>query len=332
MSAAPRPAAPDPALVERFRADFEALSVDPGLLALAVSGGPDSMAMLALAHAAFPGRIIAATVDHGLRPEATDEAEMVARHCLSLGIAHATLAVDAPITGASIQAQARAARYAKLLSWARDAGAVAILTAHHADDQAETFLMRAARGSGISGLAAIREGREAGGSLLLLRPLLNWRRHELRAVAEAAGIPFFDDPSNRSDTHDRTRFRALLENNPWLDVAAIARAAHHLAESERALIASADMLWDDRATVERDALVLDLRDLPRELRRRLTRMAIGHVRHAARITAPEWSDAVNIEPLLDALEAGKGATQAGVMVQPRRGRWHFRQAPPRRSH
>lgn len=326
----------DPALVARFRRDIEAaLGRAPEVedrFALAVSGGPDSMAMLVLAHAAFPGQVIAASVDHRLRAESADEAAMVAGYCSDLGVAHATLVPDQPITGASVQAQARAARYALLGQWAAQAGANALLTAHHADDQAETFLMRAVRGSGISGLAAIREAREWLPGRLLLRPLLEWRRAELRHLACAAGASFVDDPSNASDAYDRTRFRALLEANPWLDVAGIARSAGHLAEAERALIASADMAWDDIAELAGDQVMLDPRNLPRELLRRLVRTAISRVRETAGITAPAWEAGANIEALLDALSARRGGTQAGVMAAALKGgRWHFAPAPPRRS-
>jgi tRNA(Ile)-lysidine synthase len=316
----------DSGLIGRFRDDLEAafggpLSADAEL-ALAVSGGPDSMAMLALAHAAYGARVVAATVDHRLRPEAADEAAMVAGYCAAIGVPHTILTPASPVAGASIQAQARAARYALLEGWA--SGAAALLTAHHADDQAETFLMRAARGSGISGLAAIRARRDSGG-VVLLRPLLNWRRSELRAVAEAANAPFIDDPSNRDDAHDRTRFRRLLETNSWLDPAAIAASASHLAETERAMTDLTDSYWRDRARDTGEAIVLNVADLPRELRRRLARRAI-------RAQDPSVSDAANVEALLDSLEAGGGATQAGVMAAARGTTWTFKLAPARRSH
>ena len=290
-------------------------------VALAVSGGPDSMALLVLAHAALPGRVIAATVDHRLRSEAADEAVMVAEYCDTLGVPHAILTPDVPITGASILAQARAARYRLLEAWA--SAAVALLTAHHAEDQAETFLMRAARGSGISGLAGIRARRDLGG-VALLRPLLGWRRSELRAVAEHAGAPFVDDPSNRDDAHDRTRFRHLLETNPWLDARAIAASAGHLAETERAMSDFTDSYWRDRARVNEDTIAIDMADLPRELRRRLARRAI-------RAHDSSVSEAANVEALLDSLEAGGGATQGNVMAAARGSVWTFRPAPPRRS-
>lgn len=290
-------------------------------IALAVSGGPDSMAMLVLAHAALGERVIAATVDHRLRPDAADEAAMVASYCASLRVPHTILTPDTPIAGASIQAQARTSRYRLLESWA--AGAAALLTAHHAEDQAETFLMRAARGSGISGLAGIRAKRDVGG-VALLRPLLSWRRQELRAVAQQAGAPFVDDPSNRDDTHDRTRFRRLLEANPWLDPRAIAASAGHLAETELAMSGITDSYWRDRARVTDGSIAIDMADLPRELRRRLARRAI-------RAQDASVSDAANVEALLDSLEAGGGATQGNVMAAARGSVWTFRPAPARRS-
>jgi len=323
-----QPKAPDPVAVARFSAALSA--VQSGTIALAISGGADSMAMLVLAHAALPGRIIAATVDHRLRAEAAGEAAMVAKHCATLGVPHTILTPDAPIAGASIQAQARVARYRLLRDWTGRAGAAALLTAHHADDQAETLLMRAARGSGVSGLAGIRRVRDLEG-LALIRPLLDWRRAELRAVAEAAGAPFVDDPANRDDAHDRARFRRMVEANSELDVAGIAATAHHAAEAEQALEALADAAWD-RRIVTGATVTLDAAHLPRDLRRRLARRAIGEVRALAAITVPLWSDAANVEALLDALAAGKSATQAGVMVSPKGNSWLAGEAPPRRSH
>ena len=290
-------------------------------VALAVSGGPDSMAMLVLAHAALGERVIAATVDHRLRAGAADEAKMVAGYCATLGVPHAILTPDTPITGASIQAQARAARYRLLEGWA--SGAAALLTAHHAEDQAETFLMRAVRGSGISGLAGIRARRDLG-NVALLRPLLGWRRSELRAAALKAGAPFVDDPSNRDDAHDRTHFRHLLETHPWLDARAIAASAAHLAETERAMSDFTDSYWRDRARVTDDSIVIDMADLPRELRRRLARRAI-------RAQDASVSEAANVEALLDSLEAGGGATQGNVMAAARDSVWTFKPAPARRS-
>ncbi|UZK65116.1 tRNA lysidine(34) synthetase TilS [Sphingomonas sp. M1-B02] len=316
---------PDAAAVARFRADMEALGETLFPLALAVSGGPDSMAMLLLATAAFPGEVAAATVDHRLREGAAEEARLVGAICAQLDVPHEVLVPAVPIVGASIQAQARAARYRLLADWAGHIGAHALLTAHHADDQAETFLMRAVRGSGVAGLASIRPRRALDG-MLLLRPLLGWRRAELLALV--AGVPTADDPSNRDDMHDRTHFRRLLAENDLLDVPGLARAATHASEAEEALALLAEHFWTERRTPQG----LDLAGLPREIRRRLLRRAITELREAERIASPPWSEASNIEPLIQLLEAGRSGTQAGVQISKSGNLVNFRKAPPRRSH
>src|SRR5262245_16934078 len=136
----PRGPARDP--VVRFRADLQDLAgAEAGKLGIAVSGGPDSLALLLLAEAAFPGRVQAATVDHGLRTESADEAAFVAALCRQRDIPHATLRPETPIEG-NIQSAARRARYALLEAWRSEQRLDWILTAHHADDQAETLLMR----------------------------------------------------------------------------------------------------------------------------------------------------------------------------------------------
>jgi tRNA(Ile)-lysidine synthase len=327
--------APAAALVDRFRVDLEALlgrALAAGeRLALAVSGGPDSMAMLVLAQVACPGMVIAATVDHGLRADSAGEAAMVAAYCAAIGVPHAVLHPREPITGASLQAQARAARYAVLTDWVAGEGAIALLTAHHADDQAETFLMRAARGSGLAGLAGVRARRLDRG-VMVLRPLLEWRRAELRAIVRRAEAPFIDDPANSDPRHDRTRFRRLLEANEWLDPPNIARAAAQLAELEGEIVATFDALWAARAVSAGAGCTVDVSGLPRELRRRLARRAIATVRAAAAMVAPAFGESANIEKLLDSLEAGRRATQAGVLAAARGSMWRFRTAPPRRSH
>ncbi|WP_236694466.1 tRNA lysidine(34) synthetase TilS [Sphingomonas sp. Leaf343] len=322
----------DAAQVDRFRTDVGALLADPpGIdrpLALAVSGGPDSMAMLALATAGFPGRVIAATVDHRLRPDAADEAAMVAGWCADAEIPHRTLTLE-PLPGGNLHAEARAARYAILADWATGQGAQHLATAHHADDQAETFLMRANRGSGLAGLAGIRPQR-AYRNLTIVRPLLGWRRATLRAVAEAAALPFVDDPANDADRFDRTHLRRHLAGQNLLDPAALARSAGWCAEADADLRAMRDWLWSGRAR-SGDELAIDVADLPRALCRLLVRRAIEGVRTALAITHPTFSESTNVEALLDALQAGRSATQAGVMASPRGTTWYFREAPPRRS-
>ncbi len=348
--------APDPGLVARFTGDVHgALGrvIEPGeRVALAVSGGPDSMAMLALAADAFPGQVIAATVDHGLRRESGDEAAIVAAFCAQIGVAHETLPVTEPRDPRdNLHDWARGQRYALLKRWAVDQGARILATAHHADDQAETFLMRAARGSGVAGLAGIRAHQVIEArfhvseeplvydafNLDLIRPLLGWRVAELRSLVQASGIPFVDDPSNVDNRFDRTAFRALLRDTALLDPRQIARSAAYAAEADAALRAMERWLWDTRKVTPTGVddpeyqTWIDVAGLPRELKRRLSRSAIAGVRDVNGITRPDFSDATNIESLLDALDDGKSATQAGILVVPKDTIWRFLAAPPRRS-
>lgn len=320
--------------VVRLRQDLIALTREAPSrdrpIGVAVSGGPDSMALLVLAALAFPDAVVAATVDHGLRPEAAEEARMVGREAATLRVPHDILAVSAPIEGASVQARAREGRYEALAAWAERRHAMAIATAHHADDQAETFLMRASRGSGVTGLAAIRPATTISGAAVV-RPLLSWRRAALRATVRRAGLPFIDDPANHDLRHDRTRFRQLLDRNEWLDPPALARTAAAVGEAERELAEIAALFWRGRAEIRDEGVTLNPQGLPRDTLRRLARRAIIVVRAAAGITTPAFDDAANVEPLLDALQSGRRATHGGVVVGIRRGSWHFRPAPPRRS-
>lgn len=316
----------------RFCADLaRALGREPGgVLGLAVSGGPDSMAMLALGIEALDGRVSVATVDHGLRPEAAEEAALVERECARLGVPHATLRPDVAIAGASMQARAREVRYALLARWAKEGGVGAVATAHHADDQAETFLMRAARGSGLAGLAGVRAQAVIAG-VTVVRPLLDWRRAELRAVVRRRELPFVDDPANGDDRYDRTRVRRLLGEHEWIGPANLARSAAFLAEADGDLRAVVDWLWAGRAVVDGSDVRVDATDLPREVRRRLVRRAVATARAAAGLTEPAFTEATNVEPLLDGLERGRRVTQAGVLASVRDGRWRLRPAPPRRG-
>ncbi|MCC6926311.1 tRNA lysidine(34) synthetase TilS [Novosphingobium sp.] len=235
---------PDPELTARFAAELARLWPGEGRIGLAVSGGPDSLALLLLAQVAFPGRIAAATVDHGLRPEAAAEAAMVARLCRQLGVPHATLKVK--VGAGNLQSRARAARYAALADWMERDRIAALLTAHHADDQAETLLLRLGRASGVAGLAGVRaRGLVAGTRLPLLRPLLGWRRSELAGVVAAAGIEPVQDPSNIDDRFDRARIRKAIAGAEWLDVPALAASAANLADADVALDWAAAREWQE---------------------------------------------------------------------------------------
>jgi tRNA(Ile)-lysidine synthase len=208
------------------------------------------------------------TVDHRLRAESAAEAAGVSRTCAQLGVPHVTLPVTvAP--GASLQARARQARYEALAMWSAKHRIPAVLTAHHLDDQAETLLMRLARGAGVGGLAGVRESRELAPGVRLVRPLLRWRKQELIALVERAGLEAVDDPANRDFRHDRTKARAALQQVPGLDPEALAASASWLGEVDAALRWTVGQLAADRVRLEGDGATLMALDLPPELQRRL---------------------------------------------------------------
>jgi tRNA(Ile)-lysidine synthase len=224
-------------------ADIEALFAPLGQarsLLIAVSGGPDSTALLLMADewARRRGRtrIEAATVDHGLRPESAGEAKAVAALCARLGIAHRILQWKGAKPSTRLQERAREARYRLLILHAKTIGADALLTAHHADDQAETVLFRLLRGSGLAGLRGMEPMTTRDG-VTIARPLTALRKRELVAFVEARGVGFLDDPSNADPRFARTRLRALLARlgEEGLDAGALDRLARRAGETEDAL-------------------------------------------------------------------------------------------------
>lgn len=317
---------PDPALTARLTASLSELWPEGersgGRLGLAVSGGPDSLALLLLATVARPGRVEAATVDHGLRAESAREAQDVARLCERLGVPHAILRVE--VAPGNIQSEARRARYAALAGWMETRGLGALATAHHADDQAETLLLRLNRASGVAGLAGARaRGAVPETVLPLLRPLLNWRRAELAAVVAQAGVEAAQDPSNVDDRFDRARLRKALAQAEWLDVGAIAESASHLADADAALDWAARREWQE--CVSREGLGLTYR--PRAPR------AVA-LRVLARIVAEMGEDEPRggaIARLFDALAARQPASIGHLVARPTPAGWSFTKAPKRRG-
>jgi tRNA(Ile)-lysidine synthase len=185
----------------------------PALL-LAVSGGPDSIALMWLAARwrsalARGPRLLAVTVDHGLRAEAAAEAREVKRLARTLDLEHRTLRWTGPKPKTGLPAAARSARYRLLAKAARESGATHILTAHTRDDQAETLLMRMLRGSGIAGLSAMARQSERDG-VWLARPFLDVSKSRLIVTLEKAKVGFADDPTNRDPHFTRPRLRALM--------------------------------------------------------------------------------------------------------------------------
>ncbi len=238
------PGAPDIGLADpdELAGRFEQLlQVDSVLLA--VSGGSDSVAMLRLiglwaARTRKPGpTITVATVDHGLRDGSADEAEFVAQLASSLGYQHATLSWHGTKPTTALQEQAREARYRLLIDRASELpGKTAVLTAHTLDDQAETVLMRLARGSGPDGMAAIPSELPRDG-VVILRPLLDVSRSDLRTFLSKLGQVWCDDPSNSLAEFERIRVRKAHSEREKLDLTdkALAQTAKRMHRASQSL-------------------------------------------------------------------------------------------------
>ena len=181
-------------------------------VAVAASGGGDSMALLDLARAACAERAVdlaAVSVNHGLRAEAADEAALVAAYCATHDIPHHILQWDGKAARGNLMAQARAARYRLIAEWARGADMACVMLGHTRDDQAETLLMALSRAAGLDGLSGMDQ-RFARDGMTFTRPLLAASRDDLRAYLRAQGLRWADDPSNDDPAFERVRMRKAL--------------------------------------------------------------------------------------------------------------------------
>jgi tRNA(Ile)-lysidine synthase len=331
-------------------------------LILAVSGGPDSIALMWLAarwrsHLARGPRLIAVTIDHGLRSAAAGEARDVKRLARSLDLPHRTMRWTGAKPKTGLPAAARMVRYRLLAQAAKAHGATHILTAHTRDDQAETLLMRLLRG--IAGLAAMPRESERDG-VRLARPFLHVAKAQLIATLKKAKVDFADDPTNRDPNYTRPRLRALM---PALaaeggDARNLARLAARLARANAAVEILADGAERYLALMAREAPdpgfdAGAFAAMPEEIRLRLLLRAIDRVGHEGP------AELGKVEALLSALDRAvaektsgpkpkgpkpkgskpKGSklkgpklkqTLAGALVSLARGRIRVEPAPPRR--
>jgi tRNA(Ile)-lysidine synthase len=332
-------------------------------IVLAVSGGPDSIALMWLAarwrRALKRGpRLIAVTVDHGLRTEAAAEARDVKRLARSLDLQHRTVRWSGTKPRTGLPAAARSARYRLLAQAARANGATHILTAHTRDDQAETLLMRIMRGSGVAGLAAMARESDRDG-VRLARPFLNVSKSQLIATLRKAKVSFADDPTNRDTSFTRPRLRMLM---PALaaeggDTRNLARLASRLARANQAVEVLVDGAERYLALRDRDpsrpgfqaksfdTKILDAKTfdamafaaLAEEIRLRLLLRAIDRFGHEGP------AELGKVEALLSALDRALAQNPAGRRPKPRLkqtlagalvslidGRIRVEPAPPRR--
>ena len=334
-----------PLTAAEIRSLFADLADHPVLI-LAVSGGPDSNALMVLAarwrKALKSGpKLIAVTVDHRLRPEAKREAAAVQRLARKLGVAHRILRWTGRKPSAGLQQAARNARYRLLAKAAQDASARHVVTAHTLDDQAETVLIRLTRGSGLSGLAAMARVAPlpAAGEaeISLVRPLIEVPKARLLATLRRAGVAFANDPSNRDPRFTRARLRSAMPilEREGLNAARLALLARRVRRAEAALEAMAADAWAElapgpwAATGPIEFPAGSYAELPAEVALRLLGRAVASVGDEGPVELGK------LEALYAALAASSGAvrfrrTLAGASVTRNGDRLIVERAPPRR--
>jgi tRNA(Ile)-lysidine synthase len=323
---------------------FAALEGAPGLV-LAVSGGPDSIALLMLAarwakRLKRAPKLLAVTIDHGLRPESAREATAVKRLAKRLGVAHRTLRWRGAKPATGLQEAARVARYRLLADAAARSGSSCILTGHTRDDQAETVLFRLARGSGLSGLAAMARAAPLPGlgasEIVLVRPLLDIPKARLTATLAAAGLGFAEDPSNHDPRFARARLRTIMPalEREGLDARRLALLAGRVRRAEAAVefavAVARDALspgpWPQRGPISFD--LARFAALPTEIALRLLGRAIAHTGDEGPVELGK------LETLFEALRTARGPlrrTLAGALVTLSADRLRVERAPKRRT-
>ncbi len=303
------------AAVDAF-CDAHAVHSQNGLIGIAVSGGGDSMALLQMAHIAGQKSgqdIMAVTVDHGLRAEAAQEAETVGQFCKSRNISHTILNWENWSGQGNLQAAARNARYDLITNWANAHGVARVLLGHTADDQAETFLMRLARGSGVDGLAGMSPD-----SGLFHRPLLNTSRQELRDFLQDQNIDWVDDPSNDDTQFDRVKARQMRAQLETLGLTQtrILQTVSHMKKAKTALSMAAHDFAQNHVTQDFGDLIFDLPAL---------RLHHSDTEPRVMAAAVQWISNADYRPRLEALQdavataqQGKARTLGGVLFSPQR--------------
>jgi tRNA(Ile)-lysidine synthase len=288
----------------------------PSRVGIALSGGGDSMALLHLMvewAAENKVDLYAATVDHGLRPEAQQEALFAAETCEKLGVKHTTLKWTGWTGAGNLQDAARRARYALMADWAKSENITTIALGHTADDQAETFFMRLARASGIDGLTGMQRRRLSDG-ITWVRPLLMQERFELRQYLRELRQPWIDDPSNDDEGFDRVKARKAMAalTDLGIDAHVVGRVMDHLSQVQSALDIATHDHAIDCLTEDHGDLILDRKQFAQgapEVNRRLISHALKWI--ASSDYGPRG---MKLQEFMSAILRGKNATLHGVRL------------------
>ncbi len=287
-------------------------------VAVAVSGGADSLALTIMIAEIMP--IAALTVDHKLRAESGKEAEYVHNILSARGIEHHILNWEGSKPVSNLQAEARQARYALMEQWCVDREVLFLLTAHHMNDQAETFLLRLARGSGVYGLASIDKVSKGlfHKSLTIVRPLLNIKKEMLEAYLEGINVDWIKDPSNINENFDRIKVRNFL-SDPVLEgfnVDRLAATANHFARTKQALMfyetawISDHVQYDEYGAVSFQSEALG--KAPEEITLRALSGLIRYV--SGQPYTPRFEKLIRLHKLLMSDEGFSGQTLMGAII------------------
>ncbi len=301
-------------LVSHIRSQFT--SDPPARIGVAVSGGGDSVALLHLLCRAFASDAVsihAVTVDHGLRPEAAQETQGVAVCAARLGVSHDILRWDRWDGQGNLQDQARRARYDLLQGWAVENGIATIALGHTADDQAETVLMRLARGAGVSGLSGMSAERSLG-EVVLVRPMLAISRADLRTYLRALGESWAEDPSNQDLRFDRIKAREALRDLEPLGVtqASLSMVARNMTHAREALNWHVHDVAKRIIQIDAGDIVVpraEFLGLPYETRRRLLVGAVNWIN-----VSDYGPRRAAVEHVLTALDRGAAGSVGGCLV------------------
>ncbi|OUR79498.1 tRNA lysidine(34) synthetase TilS [Alphaproteobacteria bacterium 46_93_T64] len=327
------------ALPEKFDIELEQIfrgEQKPRRIAVAVSGGSDSMALCSLANtwcAKHKVDLVALTVDHGLREEAASEAELVHDWLKAQDIEHVTLTRKGPAPFTGLQEFARNARYRLLLDKCHEIGASALFVGHQMEDQLETFLMRFSKGSALQGLSVMRPKVRRSG-IDLVRPMLVFRRAELREYLDALEQDWVEDPSNENPEYTRTelgRVLNVMSNLPGSDHSSMALSVNRVQRADNALRQIARLMFSQKANIDPLGFVQIPEDfyvgVPAEINVRFLMEIFQTVRCAG-----VHIKLIHIEQLLDRLvrmDQRVAVTMAGCQMRPFKKSWIICREPGR---
>jgi tRNA(Ile)-lysidine synthase len=288
----------------------------PERIGVAVSGGGDSVALLCLLaelSREMQMEVHAISIDHGLREAAMEEVRAVTDLCGDLGVPHHVEYWNSWNGEGNLMAEARTARYDLLTDWARANDVNTIALGHTANDQAETLLMRLARGAGVDGLSAMSPRRISNG-VVWLRPLLRVHRRQLRHYLQSKNIPWVEDPTNEDRSFERIRMRDALQvlEPLGIDIDTLVTVTEHMSQAREALDWQTFLTARDMVRVSHGALAIDVhrfRPLPEELRRRIIVHALGWLTNS---DYPPRREA--IQSALVAIREGRTFTLSGCMI------------------